>query len=173
MPFSFSPFYVKRLIKLFILSSTLHFDILSIVLQYPFTPQPPSQILSIQHSFQMQAPGPLPAPTRQAVFPNGYIARRTLEPPLSLQRQHSGTAPGDMEYSRATEEGPGLSRDGGSLTCTADGLSFCPPRIPHTFTVRVATFAFHTEDPDGVGDARNIFLFLDISRGPIDKILEK
>ena len=46
---------------------------------------------------------------------------------------------------------------------TAYGLRFRPPRVPHIVAVMVMAFAFHTEDPDGVGDALSIFLFLDHS----------
>ena len=42
---------------------------------------------------------------------------------------------------------------------TADGLRFPLPRIPHAVVVMVVALDFHTEDPDGVGDALNIFLF--------------
>ena len=42
---------------------------------------------------------------------------------------------------------------------TADDFRFCPSRIPHTISVIVIALAFHTEDPDGVGYAINIFLF--------------
>ena len=41
---------------------------------------------------------------------------------------------------------------------TADSLQFRPPRIPHAITFMVTAITFHTEDPDGVGDALNIFL---------------
>ena len=47
--------------------------------------------------------------------------------------------------------------------CTADGLRFHPPRTPHAIAVMVMDLAFHTKDPDGVGDALNIFLFPDLS----------
>ena len=46
---------------------------------------------------------------------------------------------------------------------TADGLLFRPPRIPCFVAFMVMALASHTEDPDGVGDALNIFLFPDIS----------
>ena len=46
---------------------------------------------------------------------------------------------------------------------TADGLRFRPPRIPHAIVVMVIVLAFHTKDPDGVGDALNIFLLPDLS----------
>ena len=35
--------------------------------------------------------------------------------------------------------------------------------IPHTVMIMVIALTFHTEDPDRVGDALNIFLFLDLS----------
>ena len=38
-----------------------------------------------------------------------------------------------------------------------------PPHIPHAITVIVMTFAFHTKDPDGVGDALKTFVFPDLS----------
>ena len=46
---------------------------------------------------------------------------------------------------------------------TTDSLCFRPPRIPHTVAVMVMALSFHTEDPDGVGDALNILLFPDFS----------
>ena len=42
---------------------------------------------------------------------------------------------------------------------TAKSLRFRPPYTPHTVAVMVMALAFHTEEPDGVGDALNIFLF--------------
>ena len=41
---------------------------------------------------------------------------------------------------------------------TADILRLRPPRITHTVAVMVMALTFHTEDPDGVGYALNIFL---------------
>ena len=46
---------------------------------------------------------------------------------------------------------------------TADSLRFCPPHTPHIVTVMMMTLAFHTKEPDGVGDALNIFLLPDLS----------
>ena len=46
---------------------------------------------------------------------------------------------------------------------TADSLRFQPPRIPHAAAVMVMALTFHTEDPEGVGYALNIFLFHDLS----------
>ena len=53
------------------------------------------------------------------------------------------------------------ARDAMEAVCqrTADGLCFRLPRIPHTVAVMVMALAFHTEDPDRVGDTLNIFLF--------------
>ena len=50
-------------------------------------------------------------------------------------------------------------------TCwrTAERLRFLPPRIPHAVAVMVVVPAFHTEDPDRVGDTLNISLFPDFS----------
>ena len=45
---------------------------------------------------------------------------------------------------------------------TADSLCFRPQRISHAVAVMVIALAFHTEDPDGVGDALNSFLFPDL-----------
>ena len=42
---------------------------------------------------------------------------------------------------------------------TADGLRFRPPCNPHAVAVMVMDLDFHTEDPDGVRDTLNIFLF--------------
>ena len=50
-----------------------------------------------------------------------------------------------------------------AFRCTADGLHFLPPRIPHTATVMVMALDFRIKDPDVVGDALNIFLFPDLS----------
>ena len=46
---------------------------------------------------------------------------------------------------------------------TTKSLLFRPPHIPHTILVMVMVLAFHTEDPYGVGDVLNIFLFPDLS----------
>ena len=46
---------------------------------------------------------------------------------------------------------------------TVDSLCFRPPRISHAVAVMVMVLAFHTEDPYGVGNTLNIFLFLDLS----------
>ena len=45
----------------------------------------------------------------------------------------------------------------------ADRLGFRPPRTPDSVAVMVMGLAFHIEDPDGVGDALNIFLFPELS----------
>ena len=52
------------------------------------------------------------------------------------------------------------SRASMETTCrrTSTSKRFCHPRIPHAFAVIVVVLAFHTKDPDGVGDALNIFL---------------
>ena len=49
-------------------------------------------------------------------------------------------------------------------TCwrTAESLRFCPQCIPQAFVAMVMALVFHTKDPDGVGDALNIFLFPDL-----------
>ena len=46
---------------------------------------------------------------------------------------------------------------------TVESLRLLPPFIPHVVTVMAVVFAFHTEDPDGVGDALTIILFPDPS----------
>ena len=46
---------------------------------------------------------------------------------------------------------------------TVDSLRFRPPHIPHTVTFMVMALTFHTEDPDGVRDDLNIFLFPNLS----------
>ena len=43
-----------------------------------------------------------------------------------------------------------------------DSLRFRPLCTPHTVAVMLAVLAFHTEYPDGVGDALNIILFPDL-----------
>ena len=42
---------------------------------------------------------------------------------------------------------------------TYDRLRFLPHCIPYAIAVMVMAPVFHTEDPNGVGDALNIFLF--------------
>ena len=44
-----------------------------------------------------------------------------------------------------------------------DGLRFRPARNPHAVAVMVMDLAFHTKDQDGVGDALNIFLLIELS----------
>ena len=46
---------------------------------------------------------------------------------------------------------------------TTDILRFRPPRIPHAVAVMMMALTFHTDDPDGVRGALNIFLFPDLS----------
>ena len=41
----------------------------------------------------------------------------------------------------------------------AEEMCFKSPQISHSTAVMVIVLAFHTEDPDGVGYAMNIFLF--------------
>ena len=41
----------------------------------------------------------------------------------------------------------------------AEHLRFRVPHISHTVVVLVLGLAFYSEDPDGVGDAVNVFLF--------------
>ena len=44
-----------------------------------------------------------------------------------------------------------------------DSLHLRPPRISHAVMVMVMALTFHTEDPYGVGDALNLFLFPNLS----------
>ena len=44
-----------------------------------------------------------------------------------------------------------------------DSPRFRPPHIPHTVTFMVMALTFHNEDPDGVRDDLNIFLFPNLS----------
>ena len=46
---------------------------------------------------------------------------------------------------------------------TAESLRFRPPYTPHAVAVMVMEIAFHTKDPDRLGDTLNIFLFPDLS----------
>ena len=46
---------------------------------------------------------------------------------------------------------------------TAKGLRFRTPRISRSIAVIVLALAFHSEDPNRVGDAVNVFLFPDLS----------
>ena len=46
---------------------------------------------------------------------------------------------------------------------TSESLRFRPPYTPHAVAFMVMALAFHTKDPDGVGDMLNIFLFPDLS----------
>ena len=46
---------------------------------------------------------------------------------------------------------------------TADSLRLHPPHIPHTIAIMMTALTLHNEDPYGVGDALNIFLFRDFS----------
>ena len=46
---------------------------------------------------------------------------------------------------------------------TTEILRFRPLCIPHTIAVMVMALAFHTKDPDGMGDAHDIFFFPDLS----------
>ena len=41
-------------------------------------------------------------------------------------------------------------------------MRFRPPCIPYAVAVMVMALAFHNKDPDGVGDALNILLFLEL-----------
>ena len=46
---------------------------------------------------------------------------------------------------------------------TAKSLRFRHPCTPHTITVMVMVFAFHTKELDRLGDALNVFLFPNLS----------
>ena len=46
---------------------------------------------------------------------------------------------------------------------TAEHLHFRAPLISHAIAVLVLGLAFYYEEPDGVGDAINIFIFPDLS----------
>ena len=43
---------------------------------------------------------------------------------------------------------------------TANSLLFRPPLIPHAILVMVMALTFHTEDPDVVVDALNIYIYI-------------
>ena len=45
---------------------------------------------------------------------------------------------------------------------TAKHLHFQSPRISYTFMALILELSFYSKDPDGVGDAINVFLFPDI-----------
>ena len=50
-----------------------------------------------------------------------------------------------------------------SVCCrTAEHLLFWAPHISHTVPVLVLDLEFYSKDPDGVIDAINVFLFLDL-----------
>ena len=51
------------------------------------------------------------------------------------------------------------------VTCqrNTNDLRLCPPCIPYANMVMVMALAFHTEYPNGVGGALNIFIFPDLS----------
>ena len=46
---------------------------------------------------------------------------------------------------------------------TAKGLRFHAPSISHSIAVMVLALGFHSEDPNGVGDAVNVFIFTGLS----------
>ena len=129
----------------------------------PPPPQPPSQIIPLQQPFQMQAPAPPPAPTSQVVTPTERwrIYLRSL-----LRVFNTSTAAQLPDISRTVVP---LKKElaravmGAACRGTAEGLRFRLPRIPHAVAVMVMALAFHTKDPDGVGDQLNIFLFPDLS----------
>ena len=64
-------------------------------------------------------------------------------------------APLEKDRARSTMES--------ACRLTADSRRFRLPCIPHAIAVMVIALTFHTEDPYGVGDALNIFLFPDLS----------
>ena len=49
-----------------------------------------------------------------------------------------------------------------SHSVTEEILHFHTPRISHSIAFMVLALVFHSEDPDGVGDAVNVFLFPDL-----------
>ena len=49
-----------------------------------------------------------------------------------------------------------------SYQWTAEKMRLRVPIISHAVSVMVLDLVFYTKDPDGVGDAVNIFFFLDL-----------
>ena len=80
-----------------------------------------------------------------------------------MKCQQDGTAAGNLEDGVPPEEVQGWSRNGVGLPAHHQQTLIPPPRIPCIAVVMVLSLAFHTEDPDGVGDALNIYLFTDLS----------
>ena len=134
-------------------------------------PPPPSlylpvQYIPLQQPFQMQAPAPLSAHTRQAVTPTerwGADLRSLLRicnvsTASQLPDIWRTVVPLNKDRERAAME----------TACrrTADSLRFRLRHTPHAVTVMVMALTFHTEEPDGVGDALNIFLFPNLSSSP-------
>ena len=111
----------------------------------------------------MQAPAPLTASMSQAVMPTEqWVAelRSLLQvcnviTAAQLPEIWKTIAPLKKNRAQAAMEA--------ACRRIADGLRFRPLRIPHVVAVMVTKLAFHTEDPYGVGDTLNIFLFPDLS----------
>ena len=90
----------------------------------PFpTPKPnPPAVASLSNA----SAGPTASPHEAGGDANGEMGSRTMEPPTSLQREHSVTASRYMEDNSAAEERPDQSRNGGSLTMHS-GRPALPP----------------------------------------------
>ena len=86
-----------------------------------------------------------------------------MEPPSDLQRHHGIAYPGQLEDGVTDQEGKVSIRCGGGLPAHRGDPALLPPRIPHIVAFMVMALAFHTEDPDGVGDAFNILFLPDLS----------
>ena len=86
-----------------------------------------------------------------------------LEPPTAMQHQQDGTTTGHLEGGALPKERQVQGHYGSGMPARRQWTSLQPPPcIPHSAAVMVIVIAFHTEDPDRVGDALKIFLFLDL-----------
>ena len=124
----------------------------------PPPPQPPSHHISLQQPFHMKALAPPPDPTRQSVTP---IERWEADLQSLLKICSSRTAsqlPDICKTVVPLKKERVIAAMETAFWRTADILRLRPPCITHTVAVMVMALTFHTEDPDGVEDALNIFL---------------
>ena len=132
----------------------------------PRTPTPPSAAPEPTYLAAAALPAAIAVPTDNPHEEGGdsrrAVGSRSTEPPTYLQFQNGIAAPIHLDYGGAAEKYRARATVEAACRSTADSLRFRPPRTTNAITFMLMALTFHTEDPDGVGKALNIFLFPDL-----------
>ena len=120
---------------------------------------PPRQKIPLKYPFHLHAPAPPPASARQVVM---SAERWGVDLRILFRICNTSTAaqlPDIWQIVAPLKKDSAISMMEAVCWRTDKSLRFLPPRIPHAVEVKVMALACHSEDPEKMGDALNIFLF--------------